>query len=452
MEGLRKNVRSGFNTKVWTDPWIPTIPPRPANDNGIYRDPNLYVTHLIDLVSKEWKADLIHELIDPADIPLILGLKPSKSFQVDNYVWSYNKSGLYSVKSGYRVARKLKATAEEVSEPSLTKLKAKAWNLKTSRKIKHFIWQAVSGCIASCSRLVDRHCGVDRSCPRCGAEDESLNHLLFECPPALQVWALSSVPTIPGVFPNSALFTNIDFLFWRAKELGATDEQLEPMPWIMWYIWKARNDKAFDGKEISPLDTVSLASSECLSWKGAQVSEQFLEQNEERTPRLSSQLTSPPSTESFSSVVCQTDASWNVDDICSGLGFIIYDSPAPLLGLKSCTRSLSPLHAEMEALAWAMESAIQRGYSHIRLETDCSEIQKLLDNSEDWPAFATEIENINSLRWKFIDCSINFIPRLINVRADLLAKRARARGGLFFLVSSNVPEWLPLEGNPFALV
>lgn len=40
----------------------------------------------------------------------------------------------------------------------------------------------------------------DTSCERCGAEEESINHVLFECLPAIQVWALSRISTSPNVF------------------------------------------------------------------------------------------------------------------------------------------------------------------------------------------------------------------------------------------------------------
>lgn len=186
LEGLHKNVRFGFSTQVWMDPWIPSIPPRPAYDNGIYRDPHLYVNHLIDFNSKEWKVDLIQDLIKPSYVPLILGLKPSKTFQLDNYCWCYKKSGLYTVKSGYQVARQRSMVREEVTESSITKLKAHVWKIKNAKKIKHFIWNAVSGSLVACDRLVNRHRGTDSSCPRCGTDDESINHLLFECLPAVQ--------------------------------------------------------------------------------------------------------------------------------------------------------------------------------------------------------------------------------------------------------------------------
>lgn len=74
-----------------------------------------------------------------------------------------------------------------ILEPSNNALKSKAWSIKTSRKIKHFIWQALTGYLPILDRLVDRHCGTDHACPRCNGEKETINHLLFECPAATQV-------------------------------------------------------------------------------------------------------------------------------------------------------------------------------------------------------------------------------------------------------------------------
>lgn len=54
------------------------------------------------------------------------------------------------------------------------------------------MWQALSDSITTSSRLVNRHC------LRCSSENESVNHLLFTCPPALQTWLLSDIPTVQG--------------------------------------------------------------------------------------------------------------------------------------------------------------------------------------------------------------------------------------------------------------
>ena len=72
----------------------------------------------------------------------------------------------------------------------------------------------------------------DICCGRCGAQEESINHVFFECPPAIHVWALSKIPSNPTIFPTSALFTNLDHLFWRVVP-QMEDHQFA---WIIWYI------------------------------------------------------------------------------------------------------------------------------------------------------------------------------------------------------------------------
>ena len=43
----------------------------------------------------------------------------------------------------------------------------------------------------------------------------------------------------------------------------------DPYPWIIWYIWKARNDKLFRGIDRDPLGLVRYAESECQAWYNA---------------------------------------------------------------------------------------------------------------------------------------------------------------------------------------
>ena len=43
--------------------------------------------------------------------------------------------------------------------------------------------------------------------------------------------------------------------------------QFDTFSWICWYIWKARNDKLFNGKVVSPMDTIQHASLEAECWR-----------------------------------------------------------------------------------------------------------------------------------------------------------------------------------------
>jgi len=96
-------------------------------------------------------------------------------------------------------------------------LKAFCWKVRCPPKIKHFLWQLLSGCIAVMKNLKSRGIQGDICCARCGDPEESINHVFFECPPARQVWALSKIPSPPNIFPISSFFANMDHLFWRVN-------------------------------------------------------------------------------------------------------------------------------------------------------------------------------------------------------------------------------------------
>ena len=61
----------------------------------------------------------------------------------------------------------------------------------------------------------------------------------------------------------------MDHLFWSVNP-RLDDHQFA---WILWYIWKARNNKAFSNLDIDPRDTLKIAELESTLWAEAQVVE-----------------------------------------------------------------------------------------------------------------------------------------------------------------------------------
>ena len=92
---------------------------------------------------------------------------------------------MYTVKSRYWVATNIlnREPVEIPKEPSITKLQAFAWKIQAPPKLKHFIWQTISGQLAVKNNLTHRHMRCDNHCPRCRADDETINQAIFECPP-----------------------------------------------------------------------------------------------------------------------------------------------------------------------------------------------------------------------------------------------------------------------------
>ena len=111
--------------------------------------------------------------------------------------------------------------------------------------------------------------------------------------------------------------------------------------WILWYIWKGRNNKVFSNLDIDLKDTLTLAETESTLWGEAQVikTKQAPPQNEVLNRQLRVGRW------------CFIDGSWKDKEPYSGQGwYSILEGFQGLMGARNTRACLSPLHAEMEAL------------------------------------------------------------------------------------------------------
>ncbi|XP_056859997.1 uncharacterized protein LOC130508482 [Raphanus sativus] len=117
------------------------------------------------------------------------------------------------------------------------------------------------------------------------------------------------------------------------------------------------------------------------------------------------------------------------------------------MGAMNLRRSLSPLHAECEALIWAMECMKTLQFSDVVFATDCSQLVKMVSSPEEWPAFTTHMEEFRRSKTFFPNFKIRHIPRAQNTMADKLAHGARSSPSAMLYVDSIPPVWLsePVE-------
>ena len=265
-------------------------------------------------------------------------------------------------------------------ELTITKLQAFAWKIKAPQKICHLIWQLITGHAAVTRNLIRRNMRCDNYCPWCGEQEEFVTHAICECPPALQAWALSATPTSPYTFPMPSVYANMDYLFWRKNNIVEPRLDRDPYPWIIWYIWKAWNDKLFRGIDRDPLELVHYAESECQVWFNA---------NEMVSPIPQVQNIEEPQVLSLGNI-CMIDGSWTSSSQFSGCGWVWMDSleKGQLMGTRNNPRRESALHSEVELLRWAMESMLQHSTCQ-SFGTDCKDLIVMIKQSHDWPSFAT---------------------------------------------------------------
>ncbi|XP_023645887.1 uncharacterized protein LOC111832631 [Capsella rubella] len=439
--GLIKRVGTGDTIAVWRDPWIPAQFPRPAMCNGSFMDPSLQLRHFIDFHSGSWRIEALKDVFVPSDVELISALPIGQTKTVDAVGWHFTKSGKYSVKSGYYVARMPdpKCTIAPVYGPDILRLLTRIWKVRCPPKIQHFMWQLLTGCISVSANLNRRGIHCDILCSRCGAQEETVNHAIFECSPARQSWALAQVPVGPTHFPTTSIYANMDYL----QVLSNSDARFDFYPWLLWYIWKARNGKMFENIDKCPLEVTKLAKVEAMAWSEAQEEGQREVVEAQGAGRC---ITGRPTI--FAPISfgyrCFIDGSWKDTDKFTGIGWFCQQAHdgSRFLGASNLRRSLSPLHSEVEALVWAMRCMIGHDFRDVVFLTDCSDLVKMVSSPSEWPAFSVYLNDIQADREEFSTFSLSLIPRSANDVADNLARRVRVLPHAAKFVNNCPLHWL----------
>ena len=254
----------------------------------------------------------------------------------------------------------------------------------------------------------------DKYFPRCKKPEKYVTHAIFECPPTLQVWALSATPTSPEIFPVPSVYANMDYFFWRKNTIVDPRLDRDPYLWIIWYIWKVQNDKLFRGIDRDPLELVRYAESECQVWFNA---------NERVSPIPQVQNIEELQVLNLGNI-CMIDGSWTSSSQFSGCGWVWMDSLEKVqrMGTQNYPRRESALHSEMEALRWAMENILQHSTCQ-SFGTDCKDLIAMIKKPD---AF-----------------KITHISRAQNRISHFLAKIARSFHRDLCFIGCSIPVWLP---------
>jgi len=189
LEGLKWRIGNGKSVRVWVDNWVDYdgFIARPATD--IEFDPDQQVHDLIDVPSMEWNPEVIHQLFSNPVADRILSMPLSIRAPEDSLFWWPDKRGLFSVKSAYWLGKlgvvETKLRAHILQDTQWWKL---LWGLDVPPKLKHFLWCASHGWLATKTELKRRHVVDDAICPLCRGAEETIDHVLFDCPQVKLTW------------------------------------------------------------------------------------------------------------------------------------------------------------------------------------------------------------------------------------------------------------------------
>ena len=111
------------------------------------------------------------------------------------------------------------------------------------------------------------------------------------------------------------------------------------------------------------------------------------------------------------------------------------------MGARNVRASFSSLHAEVEALIWAMECMRNLHQFQVTFATNCSQLVKMVSEPKEWPAFANYLEDIKILKESFPSSMIIHVPRTQNSKADNLARSVRSQPSYVVSMDAESPVW-----------
>ncbi|XP_062028933.1 uncharacterized protein LOC133744926 [Rosa rugosa] len=312
---------------------------------------DLTVADLIDPDSKDWMVDWLEELFFADEVEMIRKIPLSLRNPEDQLIWHFDKRGLYSVKSGYHVARCVASLSSHVSTSSSQgdkDLWRRVWHARVQPKVRNFVWRLVKNIVPTKVNLCRR---VNLDDPPLGCELGTIYAIN-----SMKEWVLDMLDVLNK--------SQVDIFFM-----------------LLWAIWSERNKLVWNGGTFNPMHTVT--------WSMHLLSEYqrcHPEKSSHKSPRgATAKWVFPPR----GRLKINVDGAYKSNAGSGGIGVVVRDDMGIFRGAwsRKIPYMCSAFHGEAEACRAGLLMAIHQGWKQVELETDCAILvtalnQQMEDNSE----------------------------------------------------------------------
>lgn len=289
---------------------------------------------------------------------------------------------------------------------------AKIWKLNVPPKVKVFWWRVVHEFLPAKDILNRRHIEPSSCCDTCGAEKETIRHILIECTIAKRFWA--EVRVLTGVkLPSLHAAT------WATDLISGVCSDKNRGIFIvgMYSLWMQRNNR----RHGAPVQSVRGA----VQWAVDLAHDLWLMHE----PKLQVPVPVPRPGWKLSEtswVKCNTDGAFCVEKRWGATGVVLRDHHGSFVAGRAqwYKHGLDALTMEALAVRDGLALAHNKGIQRLQLETDSQELVKLWTTDTDHRSrIGPVIREAREISLIFVDFKLFYSRRSCNRVAHTLAKQ-----------------------------
>jgi ribonuclease HI len=408
-KGIRWLVNNGHDVSFWHDLWVGDRTIRSLVHGPLsFLEDSLRVCDVMESVSM-WDFSKLSLDIPTTTRETIKAISVC-SFRpiADRHVWD-SSGGDFHLGKAYSLA------CNRFAEGNSLKQSSWIWKVRTSPRILFFLWQCYHLSVPVRETLAARGINTPTFCPRCLGPNESLLHVLRDCPDSISFWKSFRFPSVGNNFYSASLF---DWLHHNCLDSSTHDHNI---PWQtifsfgVWNLWLRRNQFVFkpDSPFLDPVRSTISFASEFF----------YLIGNFSKAKHVVSvpvKWATPP----LGWFKLNTDGSSLGNPGLAGGGGVIRNHLGDWVGGYSrAIGHTTSVQAELRALKDGLMLAIDIGILNLEIEMDSLVAVELLKSITSPNAFLSSIViDCRYLMERFEHFSLKHIFREANGCADLLAK------------------------------
>lgn len=204
---------------------------------------------------RTWNIPLLSNSFDEHQVAEILKVHISPHYTEDKLIWTGRLNGEYTVKNGYHRINSATTTILQ-HQPSSSfqtpkHLWATIWKVPAPPKLRIFLWSLCHNAIATAANLYYRHIIADPICQLCRDSNptpETTEHLFLHCSWTKKVWTHAHLPCPIQHDQHHRFEAWLLHIFDKEKNL----QFYAQIAYVLWHIWKARNDFIFRRRPPNP--------------------------------------------------------------------------------------------------------------------------------------------------------------------------------------------------------